>query len=95
MAEKLEGTARTEALGQLDGWTVLDDRDAISKSYKFADFDAAFAWMTKVAAVAEEMNHHPEWFNVWNRVDVTLSTHDAGGLTELDVALAKKMDGLV
>ncbi len=95
MAEKLEGAARTDALAQLDGWTALDDRDAISKTYKFADFNDAFAWMTKVAAVAEEMNHHPEWFNVWNRVDVTLSTHDAGGLTELDTTLAKRMDDLV
>ena len=95
MAEKLEGAARTDALAQLDGWTALDDRDAISKTYKFADFNDAFAWMTKVAAVAEEMNHHPEWFNVWNRVDVTLSTHDAGGLTELDKTLAKRMDYLV
>ena len=94
MSEKLDDTARTDALAQLDGWALVDGRDAISKSYTFADFEKAFGWMTQVADVAEEMNHHPEWFNVWNRVDVTLSTHDAGGLTELDVALAKRMDEL-
>ena len=94
MAEKLDEAARTEALAQLEGWALVDGRDAISKSYTFSDFEKAFAWMTMVAEVAEEMNHHPEWFNVWNRVDVTLSTHDAGGLTALDMALAKRMDEL-
>ena len=94
MAKKLEGGARADALGGLAGWQEVDGRDAISRTFKFANFDEAFGWMTQVAKVAEEMNHHPEWFNVWNRVDVTLSTHDAGGLTELDVALAKRMDEL-
>ena len=94
MAEKLDDAARADALAQLEGWALVDGRDAISRSYTFGDFEKAFAWMTKVADVAEEMNHHPEWFNVWNRVDVTLSTHDAGGLTALDVALAKRMDEL-
>ncbi|MDA7946506.1 MAG: 4a-hydroxytetrahydrobiopterin dehydratase [Hyphomicrobiaceae bacterium] len=94
MADKLDEVARADALAQLEGWTPVDGRDAISKSYGFSDFNDAFAWMTKVADVAEEMNHHPEWFNVWNRVDVTLSTHDAGGLTKLDIALAKRMDEL-
>ena len=94
MAEKLDDAARVDAFAQLEGWALVDGRDAISKSYTFADFEKAFAWMTKVAEVAEEMNHHPEWFNVWNRVDVTLSTHDAGGLTKLEGALAKRMDEL-
>lgn len=94
MAKKLQGNARADALSGLSEWQEVDGRDAISRTYSFANFDEAFGWMTRVAKVAEEMNHHPEWFNVWNRVDVTLSTHDAGGLTELDVALAKKMDEL-
>ena len=71
---------------------AVDGRDAISKSFKFKDFNAAFGFMTRAALVAEQMNHHPEWFNVWNKVDVTLSTHDAGGLTELDLKLAEAMD---
>lgn len=95
MAQKLEGTPRLEALEQLDGWKEADGRDAISKTYKFADFEEAFDWMARVAKVAEEMDHHPEWFNVYNKVEVTLSTHDAGGLTERDIRLAKKMDELV
>ena len=94
MAKKLEGTARADALKGLGDWQEVDGRDAISKTYTFANFDEAFGWMTRVAKVAEEMNHHPEWFNVWNRVDVTLSTHDAGGLTDLDITLAGKMDDL-
>lgn len=94
MAEKLEGDARVKALSALDGWSEVSGRDAIEKEFKFADFNAAFGWMTRVALVAEQMNHHPEWFNVWNRVEVTLSTHDAGGLTERDTKLAKKMDKL-
>jgi 4a-hydroxytetrahydrobiopterin dehydratase len=92
MADKLEGDARAEALSSLEGWSEVEGRDAISKTFTFTDFNAAFGWMTRVALVAEKMNHHPEWFNVWSKVDVTLSTHDAGGLTGLDVKLAKKMD---
>jgi 4a-hydroxytetrahydrobiopterin dehydratase len=84
------GTA--EALQQLTGWRAVEGREAISKSYKFGDFSAAFAFMTRTALKAEQMDHHPEWFNVYNRVDVTLSTHDAGGVTALDVKLAKFMD---
>lgn len=83
------------ALQQLPGWTAVKDRDAIARSYKFADFSAAFAFMTRTALKAEQMDHHPEWFNVYNKVDVTLSTHDAGGVTEKDIALARFMDGLV
>ena len=94
MADKLEGESRDEALSVIEGWSEKEGRDAISKTFTFADFSAAFGWMTRVALVAEKMNHHPEWFNVWNRVEVTLSTHDAGGLTGLDIKLAKKMDGI-
>ena len=92
MTGKLEGAARTEALGRLDGWRELDDRDAIAKEFRFKDFNAAFGWMVRVALIAEQRNHHPEWSNVYNRVAVTLSTHDAGGLTERDIALAEAMD---
>lgn len=81
-----------EAVKQLSGWSAVAGRDAIAKQFKFADFSAAFGFMARVALKAEAMNHHPEWFNVYNKVDVTLSTHDAGGVTALDVALAKFMD---
>ena len=81
-----------EALDQLTGWEAVDGRDAIVKSYKFANFTEAFGWMTRMAITAEKMNHHPEWFNVYNRVEVTLTTHDVGGLSDLDVTLAKAMD---
>ncbi|HVY83901.1 MAG TPA: 4a-hydroxytetrahydrobiopterin dehydratase [Caulobacterales bacterium] len=80
------------ALRELSGWRAVDGRDAIAKSYKFADFNAAFAFMTRVALHAEKHDHHPEWFNVYNRVDVVLTTHDADGVSERDVALAKFMD---
>ncbi|MBI1244881.1 MAG: 4a-hydroxytetrahydrobiopterin dehydratase [Alphaproteobacteria bacterium] len=92
MAEKLMGPARNAALAELDGWAELPDRDAIAKSFRFADFNAAFAFMTRVALAAEKMDHHPEWFNVYNRVDIVLSTHDASGLTARDVKLAKFID---
>ncbi len=92
MADKLTGDARSEALAGLDGWAESEDRDAIQKSFKFANFNQAFAFMTRVALKAEKMDHHPEWFNVYSTVDVTLATHDAGGVTELDVTLAKFMD---
>jgi 4a-hydroxytetrahydrobiopterin dehydratase len=87
-----EKIGAAEALKQLAGWSAAEGRDAISKSFKFADFKAAFAFMTRAALKAEQMDHHPEWFNVYNRVDVTLSTHDAGGITALDVELAKFLD---
>jgi len=83
--------ART-ALARLDGWSEAPGRDAISKSYRFKDFSTAFGFMARVALKAEQMDHHPEWFNVYNRVDVILTTHDAGGVTEKDVALAEFMD---
>jgi 4a-hydroxytetrahydrobiopterin dehydratase len=80
------------AIAGLAGWTDVDGRDAIFRSYKFADFATAWDFMSKVAIKAERMDHHPEWFNVYSKVDVTLSTHDAGGVTEKDVELAKFMD---
>jgi 4a-hydroxytetrahydrobiopterin dehydratase len=81
------------ALGQLPGWSAAEGgRDAIRRSYRFADFNAAFGFMTRVALMAEKLDHHPEWFNVYNRVEVTLATHDADGVTERDVKLATFMD---
>lgn len=93
-ATKLEGAARAAALATLTqaGWALVEGREAVTKRYVFADFTAAFAWMTQVALVAEKMNHHPEWFNVYKTVEVTLATHDVGGLSDLDVKLAEKMD---
>jgi len=92
MTEKLTGAARQAALAGLDGWTEAEGRDAIRKAFRFADFNAAFGFMTRVALMAERLDHHPEWSNVYNRVDITLSTHDAGGLTERDVRLAAFID---
>jgi 4a-hydroxytetrahydrobiopterin dehydratase len=91
MAEKLGGDARKAALAELADWKEVEGRDAITKTFTFKDFNAAFGFM---ARVAEKLNHHPEWFNVYRTVTVTLSTHDAGGLTSLDVTLAKAMDRL-
>ncbi|MFN3230696.1 MAG: 4a-hydroxytetrahydrobiopterin dehydratase [Alphaproteobacteria bacterium] len=90
--EKLSGDARTQALGTLNGWTEVEGRDAISKVFQFADFNDAFGFMSRVALTAEKADHHPEWFNVYNKVEVTLSTHDAGGLTQKDIDLASFMD---
>ena len=95
MAEKLSGTARADALSTLVGWTEVDGSDAIKKIFQFADFNEAFGFMTRVALMAEKLDHHPEWFNVYNRVEVTLSTHDAGGVTEKDTKLAAFMDSSV
>jgi len=80
------------ALATLPAWAGAKDRDAIVRTFKFADFNAAFGWMTRVALAAEKLDHHPEWFNVYSRVEVLLATHDAGGVTELDVKLARIMD---
>lgn len=74
------------------GWTLQEDRDAIAKTYVFANFIEAFGWMTRVALIAEKMSHHPEWRNVYRTVEVVLTTHDAGGLSLRDIALADKMD---
>jgi 4a-hydroxytetrahydrobiopterin dehydratase len=93
MTEKLAGAARTEALSELSGWREVAGRDAIAKTFTFKDFNQAFGWMSRVALAAEKMDHHPEWTNVYRTVEVTLSTHDAGGVTERDIALARAMDG--
>ncbi len=89
---KLTDSERDEALAALPGWTRDAKRDAIARSFRFADFGEAFAFMTRVALEAEKADHHPEWSNVWNRVDIALTTHDAGGLTDRDVKLATKID---
>ncbi len=90
----LEGAQRQAALAALRGWMPLADRDAIRKTFTFEDFNAAFGFMARAALIAERMDHHPEWLNVYNRVDVVLSTHDAGGLTQKDIALATAMDAI-
>lgn len=92
MAEKLTQTERERLLPTLDGWSYEPNRDAIVKQYRFADFVEAFAFMTRVALLAEKANHHPEWSNVWNRVDMLLTTHDANGLSMRDIALARAID---
>jgi 4a-hydroxytetrahydrobiopterin dehydratase len=80
------------ALERLPGWSAVSGRDAIAKTFRFKDFNAAFGWMTRMALAAEKLDHHPEWSNVYNRVEVVLTTHDAGGVTDLDVILAQAMD---
>jgi len=92
MTKKLEGEGRKQALQALKDWRELPNRDAIQKKFVFKDFNEAFGFMSRVALAAEKMDHHPEWFNVYKTVEVTLSTHDAGGLTEKDVMLARTMD---
>ena len=94
MAQKLTADARKSALAKLAGWSDVAGRDAIAKKFTFKDFNQAFGFMTRAALVAEKMDHHPEWFNVYKTVEVTLSTHDAGGVTELDIKLAVEMDRL-
>ncbi|MXN65064.1 4a-hydroxytetrahydrobiopterin dehydratase [Stappia sp. GBMRC 2046] len=94
MAELLDRNTRAEALDTLKGWSPVEGRDAITRTFEFKNFVEAFGFMTKVALRAEKMNHHPEWSNVYRTVVVTLSTHDAGGLTELDVKLARAIDRL-
>lgn len=95
MAEKLSIEERSEALAQLRGWHEVEDRDAITKTFIFKSFNEAWSFMSRVALKAEQMNHHPEWFNVYARVDVTLSTHDCGGLSELDIRMARFVDSIV
>ena len=92
MTAKLAPAARTRALKRLSGWTLAEDGLSISRSYRFADFIAAFGVMSSAALIAQQMDHHPEWFNVYGRVDVRLTTHDAGGLTQKDIDLARAMD---
>jgi 4a-hydroxytetrahydrobiopterin dehydratase len=93
MAHLLDEEERRAALAELPGWTETPERNAIRKSFKFKSFNEAFAFMTRAALVAEKLDHHPDWSNVYNRVEVTLSTHSAGGVTDLDIAFAKKMNG--
>jgi 4a-hydroxytetrahydrobiopterin dehydratase len=94
MPQKLNAEARKSALGKLNGWSDVPGRDAIARKFVFKDFNQAFGFMTRAALVAEKLDHHPEWFNVYKTVEVTLSTHDAGGVTELDIKLAQAMDKL-
>jgi 4a-hydroxytetrahydrobiopterin dehydratase len=92
--QKLSGEARKAALAKLSGWAEVSGRDAITKKFVFKDFNQAFGFMTRAALMAEKLDHHPEWFNVYKTVEVTLSTHDAGGVTERDIKLAEAMDRL-
>jgi 4a-hydroxytetrahydrobiopterin dehydratase len=92
MGAKLSAEARAAALAELSGWREVAGRDAITKSFQFKDFSEAWGFMSRVALAAEKLDHHPEWSNVYNRVEVTLSTHDAGGLTERDLKLARLCD---
>jgi len=96
MAELLTDKIRQTELATLllDGWSLVEGRDAIERSFKFKTFNQAFGWMTRVAMYAEKWNHHPEWSNVYNRVDVVLTTHSVSGLSELDIKLAKMMEKL-
>lgn len=92
---RLTDAERGVALAKLPDWTLRADGLAIERRFKFADFSQAFAFMTRVALLAEQANHHPEWSNVYNRVDIVLTTHDAGGLSQRDVALATAIGGLL
>ncbi|MBF22147.1 MAG: 4a-hydroxytetrahydrobiopterin dehydratase [Pusillimonas sp.] len=92
MAKSSDLIGASAAIETLQGWSAVEGRDAIQKIFKFEDFNAAFGFMTRVAMQAEQAGHHPEWFNVYNRVTVTLATHDAGGVTAKDTALASFMD---
>ncbi|UCH75239.1 MAG: 4a-hydroxytetrahydrobiopterin dehydratase [Rhodospirillales bacterium] len=92
MVDRLSADDRATALSELEGWREAAERDAIVRSFEFDDFNQAFGFMARVAIEAERINHHPEWFNVYNRVEVTLTTHDCGGLSERDVALARFMN---
>lgn len=92
MAAPLSGAERAAALATLSGWREVDGRDAITRTFRFADFNAAFGFMTRAALVAEKMDHHPEWSNVYRTVSVTLTSHDAGGVTDRDIRLAEAMD---
>ncbi len=93
MVEKLGIDARAKLVEELPGWSM--EGEHLKRSFSFQDFSAAFAFMTRVALLAEQQDHHPEWFNVWNRVDIALTTHDAGGLSARDVKLAKAIDALI
>lgn len=92
MVVRLSADERQRALQELPGWQLLGDREAISRTFRFRTFNDAFGFMTRVALMAEKLDHHPEWFNVYNRVEITLATHDAGGITERDITLARFID---
>lgn len=94
MTDKLDGDRRLQVLAGLSSWEQLDDRDAIRKTFVFDNFNQAFAFMTRIAMEAEKQDHHPEWKNVYNRVEITLTTHDVGGLSERDIHLAAFIDSL-
>ena len=93
--QKLKPAARAAFLREFRDWREVQGRDAITRQFVFKDFSEAFAFMARVALLAEKLDHHPEWFNVYNKIDVTLSTHDAGGVTAKDIAMAKAMEGFV
>jgi 4a-hydroxytetrahydrobiopterin dehydratase len=95
MAERLDATARAELPASLPDWQLVEGRDAIRRSFRFRDFSEAWGFMARVALLAEAQDHHPEWSNVWNRVEILLSTHDAGGLSARDVRLARAIDALL
>jgi len=95
MVQKLDAAARAALPSTLPGWSLAEGRDAILRSFRFADFSAAWGFMSRVALLAEAQQHHPEWSNVWNRVEIVLSTHDAGGLSERDIRLARAIDALL
>lgn len=92
MAEKLSDNIVREKLATLPGWTQAKNGGAIAKTFQFKNFSQAWAFMSRVALLAEKMNHHPEWFNVYNRVEIILNTHDAGGVTDMDFTMAEKME---
>ena len=94
MVERLIGAKRKEAIAELRGWAEVEDRDAIRKVFHFGNFSEAWAFMSRIALLAEKMDHHPEWFNVYNKVEITLSTHEANGLTERDIKLARFIDSI-
>ena len=94
MIEKLTADERTSALKELAGWQMVEGRDAIQRSFKFKNFNEAWGFMNRVALLAEKQDHHPEWFNVYNRVDILLSTHDCNGLSQRDVKLAKQISAI-
>ena len=95
MSDKLSRQERQASLEMVPDWNEVEERDAIIRKFSFTDFNSAFGFMTRAALKAEQMDHHPEWFNVYNRVEVTLATHDAGGVTSKDIELALFMDELV
>ena len=92
MPQRLTAEERTQALADLSGWAPSPGRDAITKEFKFKDFSQAFGFISRVALAAEKLDHHPEWSNVYNRLTITLSTHDCGGLSQLDIELAHRID---